>query len=85
MLEKRWSPTLKGGNAPFRFGPAEGTAWFAPHGWREREFRSTWGESMRLDRKMRGAWFWNLLMGLQPRAMREANLRQSGIVLMEST
>jgi uncharacterized protein (TIGR00730 family) len=42
LLEKRWSPTLKSGNAPFRFGPAEGTAWFAPHGWREAEFHSTW-------------------------------------------
>src|SRR6478752_5027284 len=62
FLEKKWQPKLSDGNAPFRFGPAEGTAFFAPFGWREAEFRSTWDESQRLDRKMPGAWLWKLLM-----------------------
>ncbi|GAB3384104.1 class I SAM-dependent methyltransferase [Lysobacter fragariae] len=85
MLERNWSPKLREGNAPFRFGPAEGTAYFTPFGWREAEFRSSWSEAQRLDRKMRGAWLWNLLLNIQPKAMREANLRMSGIMLLEST
>ena len=85
LLEKRWSPTLKSGNAPFRFGPAEGTAWFAPHGWREAEFHSTWTDAMRLNRKPRGASFWNFLLNISPRKQREAQLRMSGIALLEAT
>jgi methyltransferase (TIGR00027 family) len=84
LLEKQWQPTLTQGNAPFRFGPAEGTAFFAPYGWRETEFRSTWDESFRLDRKMPGAWLWNVLSQFQSAQKREANRRMSGIVLMES-
>jgi methyltransferase (TIGR00027 family) len=84
MLAKRWQPKLQGGNAPFKFGPAEGTAFFAPYGWRETEFRSTWDESQRLQRTMPGAWFWKILMRLQPAKRREEGRRMSGIVLLES-
>lgn len=84
MLEKRWAPKLREGNAPFRFGPAEGTAFFAPHGWREAEFRSTWDESLRLRRTMRGAWLWRLLAKLQSRRRQEEGRRMSGIVLLEA-
>lgn len=84
MLEKRWQPKLRRGNAPFKFGPAEGTAFFAPYGWRESEFRSTWDESQRLDRQMPGAWIWKILMRLQPAKRREEGRRMSGIVLMEA-
>ncbi|KGQ20341.1 O-Methyltransferase [Lysobacter dokdonensis DS-58] len=83
ILEKRWSPTLKSGNAPFRFGPADGTAFFARAGWRESEWHSTWTDAMRLNRKPRGAAFWNFLLNISPRAHREANLRMSGIALLE--
>jgi methyltransferase (TIGR00027 family) len=84
FLEKQWQPKLTQGNAPFRFGPAEGTAFFAPYGWREAEFRSTWDESRRLDRMMPGAWLWNLLSKFQSARKREAGRRMSGIVLLES-
>jgi len=83
FLEKQWAPKLKEGNAPFRFGPAEGTAFFIPFGWREAEFRSTWDESFRLQRTMRGAWLWKLLSHLQPKAKQEAGRRMSGIVLLQ--
>ena len=83
FLEKQWAPKLKEGNAPFQFGPAEGTAFFAPFGWREAEFRSTWDESFRLQRTMRGAWMWKLLSHLQPKAKQEAGRRMSGIVLLQ--
>ena len=83
FLEKQWAPKLKEGNAPFQFGPAEGTAFFTPFGWREAEFRSTWDESFRLQRTMRGAWMWKLLSHLQPKAKQEAGRRMSGIVLLQ--
>jgi methyltransferase (TIGR00027 family) len=84
FLEKQWQPKLTQGNAPFRFGPAEGTAFFTPYGWREAEFRSTWDESKRLNRTMPGAWVWNLLSKFQSAKKREAGRRMSGIVLLES-
>jgi methyltransferase (TIGR00027 family) len=82
FLERRWTPTLRAGNAPFRFGPSEGTAFFAPHGWKEAEFRSTWDESFRIHRTMPGGWFWRLLSKLQPKARQEAGRRMSSIVLL---
>jgi len=81
FLARRWQPKLQEGNAPFKFGPAEGTAFFAPHGWREVEFRSSWLESWRLKRTMRGAWLWRILGKLQSKRRREAGERMSGIVL----
>jgi methyltransferase (TIGR00027 family) len=81
FLARRWQPKLREGNAPFKFGPAEGTAFFAPHGWREIEFRSSWIESWRLKRTMRGAWLWRILGKLQSKRRQEAGERMSGIVL----
>ena len=81
---KHLDSKLKSGNAPFRFGPAEGTAWFAPHGWYEREWHSTWTDAMRLKRTPRYAGFWNFLLGISPRKSREAQLRMSGVALLEA-
>ncbi|MBF6024535.1 class I SAM-dependent methyltransferase [Lysobacter niastensis] len=84
LLERRWSPKLREANAPFRFGPAEGTAFFLPMGWHEAEFRSTWDESLRLNRTMPMAWLWNLLSRFQSRQRQEEGRRMSGIVLLQS-
>lgn len=84
FLERKWSKRLASGNAPFRFAPAEGTAFFAPFGWREEAWRSSWTESIRLDRRMRHAWFWGLLGRLQPKHKREAGLRMAGMCLLRS-
>ena len=84
-LERQWQPMLKEGNAPFRFGPAESSAFFAPFGWREIEYRPHWEESLRLKRTMPHAWLWNILRRLQPARQREAMKRFSGIILLEST
>jgi methyltransferase (TIGR00027 family) len=81
---KHLDRNLAAGNAPFRFAPADGTAFFAPMGWREREFRSTWDESLRIKRSVPGAAFWNRLSKLTPRR-HAAMRRMSGIVLMETT
>jgi len=83
-LGRRWQPKLAAGNAPFRFGPADGTAFFAPLGWREAEFRSTWDESWRLNRTMPFARFWKLLAMLQSERRKQAARRMSGIVLLEA-
>ena len=84
MLEKRRQPAFQAGKTPFQFGPAEGTAFFAPSGWHEAEFRSTWDESIRLDRKMPSAWLWQFLSRLAPRHKREQIRRMSSIVLLEA-
>lgn len=84
MERSRWLSKLQQGNAPMQFFPEQGTAFFEPFGWREKDFRSTWDESFRLKRTMRGAWFFKLLSKLQPKAQVEAGRRMSGIVLLES-
>lgn len=82
-IANSWGRSVAQGNAPFRFGPREGTAFFAPYGWREAEFHSTWDEAWRLDRKPTFAWLWRALGALQPRR-REIGRRMSSIVLMQS-
>ncbi|GAB6196981.1 class I SAM-dependent methyltransferase [Lysobacter xanthus] len=80
---KHLDKNLAAGNAPFRFAPAESTAFFAPMGWREREFRSTWDESIRIRRSVPGARIWDWLSRLTPRRY-AAVRRMSGIVLLEN-
>ncbi|MBB1061828.1 class I SAM-dependent methyltransferase [Marilutibacter spongiae] len=84
MLARNWQRNLQQGNAPFRFGPEENTGFFAPLGWRELAFRSTWAEALRLKRTMRGAWMWQLLSHLQSAKQRDAMHRMSGIMLLEA-
>ena len=85
MLGQRWAPAGQQDNAPFVFGPAEGSAWFTPYGWREVEWHSSFAESLRIKRTMRGgAMFWKLMDKLQSRARRESSRRMSGILLMEN-
>jgi methyltransferase (TIGR00027 family) len=83
MLERTWGGTLRAGGAPFKFAPAEGTAFFEPLGWREAEFRSNWEESLRLNRSMRGAKFWNFLGRFYPKKTRESFRRMAGVVLFK--
>ena len=83
-MKKSWSQRLRDGNAPFLFAPAEGTAWFEAHGWHEAEWRSSWTESLRLKRSMRGARLMQWLSRLQPKARRRAGERMSGIMLLGS-
>lgn len=84
MERKKWLSKLDQGNAPMQFFPEQGTAFFAPFGWDECEFRSTWTESFPLKRTMRGAWFFQWLSKLQSKAQREAGRRMSGIALLEA-
>jgi hypothetical protein len=66
-----------------QFAPEEGTDFFAPLGWREAEFHSTWDESLRLKRSVPLAPLWQLLSKLRSKDLRERYRRMSGIVLFE--
>lgn len=84
IMERYWGHDVQRGNAPFRFGPAEGTEFFRPYGWREVEFRSTMEEARRLDREMPGMWFWRLLSKLPASAKRREEMRRmSSFVMLE--
>lgn len=83
MLRRSWQPKLAAANAPMQFAPAEGTAFFAPLGWREAEFHSTWEESLRLKRSVPLAPLWKFLSRLRSKKVREQYRRMSGIVLLE--
>lgn len=85
MLDRRVGKHISAANAPFRFAPAEGPKFFEPHGWKEREFRSTIEEAFRLQRTMRMGWIFRLLGKLQSPARREEFRRMGGIVLLERT
>jgi methyltransferase (TIGR00027 family) len=83
MLDRRVGKHVGAANAPFRFAPAESTAFFEAHGWKEREFRSTFEEGVRLDRKPKMAWLFQLLSRMGSPAKREEMHRMGGIALLE--
>jgi methyltransferase (TIGR00027 family) len=83
MLSRSWGHRLAAGNAPMKFAPAESSRFFEAQGWREREYRAMFEESLRLKRTMRGARFWRLIGKLYPRKKQEEFKRFSGIVLLE--
>jgi methyltransferase (TIGR00027 family) len=85
MLRRTWQPKLEAANAPMRFAPAEGTAFFAPCGWREAEFHSMWEESLRLRRSVPLAPLWNFVTRLRSKKKQEEIRRFSGIVVLERT
>jgi hypothetical protein len=83
MLAKTWGTRLAAGKSPLQFAPAENTRFFGPYGWKEREYRSMFEESIRLKRTVRFASLWKLLGKLYPRKKREELKRFSGIALLE--
>lgn len=85
FMIRSWGKSVNKGKAPFLFGPAEGTAFFKPFGWREAQFRSTFDEARRLDRQMRGAWLWGLFGLFASAQKKEEFRRRAGTVLLERT
>lgn len=83
MMEKNWAPSVRAGNAPFVFGPADGPGFFAALGWKEVEFRSTFFEGRRLGRTMKLGWLWELLGRLSPPAKQAEFRRFSTIVVYQ--
>jgi O-methyltransferase involved in polyketide biosynthesis len=82
-LAKSWGPAVAAADAPFRFGPAEGTAFFAPFGWRVAQGRSLMAEAHRLRREPPLMWLWRPLMRLASPARRDEVRRMSVIALLE--
>jgi methyltransferase (TIGR00027 family) len=82
-MSRTWGKSVAAGGAPFKFAPAEGSDFFRPYGWREAQYRSTWEEAKRLNRRMKGAWIWELIGRLMPKSKQEEFRRFSGYVLLE--
>jgi methyltransferase (TIGR00027 family) len=83
MMAKTWGKSVAEGGAPFKFAPAEGTGFFLPLGWKEKEYRSTMEEAKRIDRQMAGMWFWGFIFRFYPKRVKEGFRRFSGVVLLE--
>jgi methyltransferase (TIGR00027 family) len=83
IMNRSWGKSVAAGNAPFRFAPAAGTAFFRPYGWRELSFRSMMEEAQRLNREMSMMWLWRFLGRLSSAKKREEFRRMSGVVLLE--
>ncbi|MDB4947470.1 MAG: methyltransferase [Gemmatimonadetes bacterium] len=82
-MKKSWGKMVDGGNAPFRFAPAESAGWFEPRGWREVRWRGTVPEARRLRRTPASAWLWGLALRLSSARRRREMARFSGYVLLE--
>lgn len=85
MMKRTWGTQLDRGNATLHFAPAESTAFFEPHGWKEIEFRSMFEEAFRLNRTMPLAHLWRFLGRLYPKKKQEEFRRMSGIALLART
>ena len=83
FLDKSWGHQLARGNAPMKFFPPQSTGFFEPLGWREIEWRETWDEGRRLNRRMKLAWLFDILQKLQSRRKREAMKKFAGIALLQ--
>ena len=80
---RRWRGPSGMANAPFRFAPPEGTAFFARFGWREREYRALMNEAKRLHRAPGNTWVWALRTPFMSRRKREQLRRFLGCVMFE--
>ena len=83
MMRRGTRRQMAQGNAEFLFAPAENTAFFAPHGWKELEWRGSWSEALRLKRI---PWMYQLFRPLaliQSKKRREEWNRFAGSALME--
>lgn len=71
-------------SAPFRFAPADRAAFFGPLGWQEQQFRSTWDESLRLNRPSPTAAFWTAFVKPCLPGAHEILRQSSGVALLEA-
>jgi O-methyltransferase involved in polyketide biosynthesis len=85
IMGRSWNDALKRANAPFQFAPAEGPEFFRTFGWREAQSRFAMPEARRLNREMRGMWFWRFLMRFYPQRIREEFKRMNAFVVLERT
>lgn len=83
IMNRTWGKQAAAGNAPFRFAPAAGPAFFAAFGWREASFRSILVEARRIHREMPMAWLWRLLGFWRSAQKQEEFKRYSAALLLE--
>lgn len=79
MLRKQMGAQVEAANAPFRFGPPEGTEFFAGHGWRALQTRSMFHEGARYRRVP--LWMRPFAL-IPPSAGRQGRRPWSGVVLL---
>ena len=83
-MMRRWTRRqMAQSNAEFLFAPAENTAFFAPHGWKELEWRGSWTEAIRLRRLPVLYHLFRVLSLVRRRKAREEWNRFAGCALME--
>lgn len=82
-VQKWWGKHMKAANASMRFGPAEGTKFFEPYGWREAEFHDLLRAAFRINRPVPMAWVIKLQMKLFPkRSAKNLAKWRSGVALL---
>ena len=64
LMQRWYGKRLKEAGVRMQFAPEEGPDFFREFGWKLSEFRSLMEESRRLNRMMRGAWFWAIVARL---------------------
>jgi methyltransferase (TIGR00027 family) len=82
-MNRTWGKRLSDSPARFQFAPQEGPAFFQAAGWKQSIYMGNWDEAKRLNRRMRGAWLWDLLMSLAPPKRREQYRMFAGTLLLE--
>jgi methyltransferase (TIGR00027 family) len=83
MMQRMWGQSVKAGNAPFQFAPADGSKFFQPFGWGEAEYHPAMEAAQRLNRQMRMMWLWRFLGRMRSKQVQEEFRRINGFVLME--
>jgi len=71
-------------DAAFQFAPPDRAGFFARLGWHEREFRSTWDESIRLKRSQAWAAWWTVFGQPHFHSAHESLRQSSGVSLFEA-
>ena len=83
-MQKWWRKQLKAANLQMQFGPAEGTKFFEPLGWREKEFHGLFEHSLRINLPIPFAWMIKWQMKLFPkRTQKQMAKWRAGVVLLE--
>jgi methyltransferase (TIGR00027 family) len=83
-MQRWWGKQMKAANTWMDFAPAEGTKFFNPFGWREKEFNDLFENSRRIERTVPFAWLIDFQMKLFPkRAKKKIALWRTGVALLE--
>jgi methyltransferase (TIGR00027 family) len=83
-MSGRWGKVVAEGGAPFRFAPENGTQFFEPFGWKEREFLRTMETAVQLKRTPQFMWLYGLL-GLLMSQEKKEQWAKVGYALLERT